>query len=946
MRSGPAWLALGVIAAAGSASYAPLAGNSAAAVALAVILAVALAVAALLLLARGRRRTGSSLAVAALGAALVAARLSVGLASGTGVAGPGTGPTIAQLPAGNGPWRATVEAAHVTGSLQIATVTIAAPPVRCSAQLPTWPRLMAGDVITWSGRVRALGDGEYDRYLAGQGIAATCEAAAMTLASHDESLAGRLEALRQTSGDGLQKVLPEPGGGLAAAILIGLRDRVDRDLAAAFTTAGVSHIVAISGWNIAIVAASISALLRGFVGRRRRTMVTLAAIVAYTVFAGASASVVRAAFMAVVAMLALESGRGSRVMVSLAWAVTIMLLADPAVAADVGFQLSATATAGLVAWGTPLAERLDARLPWLPAGIRETLGVSLAAQAATLPIVLATFGRLSLVAPAANLVAVPMVPAVMAGGAVAFVAGWLALAGAPVLLAGLLAVPAHLLLVLLILVVDVAAAVPGASATLPFPLNVAAALAALLLVIRLHRTLAGRAGTVAEQSRMPKPKAPAARSPLDNRRLRIALAGAAFVVVATGSVVAAVPDGAVHVIVLNVGQGDAILLEGDRGSRILVDGGPDPTALLAELDRYVAAWDRRLDAIVLTHPHEDHVAGLVAVVQRYRVGRAFESGRTATTPGYMAWKSALAAGHVPLERLATGERLALDDATLNVLWPDDGRARPAGLDPGATDNRVTNDSSIVLLGEYQGRRFLLTGDAEEDVDPVLLSRGLPRVDMLKVAHHGSATATSGALLDAIEPAVTAVSVGADNTFGHPNAGTMTRLRTHSRAVDRTDQQGTIEVTLDRAGVNATTRRPSGVAAVTRDGLAAALATVGLRPPGGTRAPAMPGRASEARTMAGSGLATLAPAPGPSRRSAAAAATTLRRPGAASLLYDSIDVRSQPSRQRRSPALARPAGVASSPLSRRGRCRGMAGTAGFGGRGAPRSPPRRIGGPSP
>ena len=123
---------------------------------------------------------------------------------------------------------------------------------------------------------------------------------------------------------------------------------MDKNVAAAFTAAGVSHIVAISGWNIAIVAATVAALMRGRLTRRRRAIVTILAIVGYTLFAGASASVMRAAVMAGVAMAAVESGRGSRVMVGLAWAMALMILVEPATVADVGFQLSAAATAGLL----------------------------------------------------------------------------------------------------------------------------------------------------------------------------------------------------------------------------------------------------------------------------------------------------------------------------------------------------------------------------------------------------------------------------------------------------------------------------------------------------------------------------------------------------------------------------------------------------------------------
>ena len=881
----PAWLAIGVVVAAGTASYQPLGGDTAAAgvvaVAVAAAASVALAVASAVARGAGRGSLGSALAVAALGASLVAARLAIGLIIGSGTAPPES----TSLPPGNGPWPARVESAHSTSGQQIATIALAEYGVRCSAQTPAYPRLIAGDTISWTGRIRALTDSDYDRYLAAQGLVATCEATGLTVVRHDDSPAGRLEAFRQASGDALQRVLPEPGGGLAAAILIGLRDRVDKNVAAAFTAAGVSHIVAISGWNIAIVAATVAALMRGRLTRRRRAIVTILAIVGYTLFAGASASVMRAAVMAGVAMAAVESGRGSRVMVGLAWAMALMILVEPATVADVGFQLSAAATAGLLAWGTPLTGWLAVRAPRLPAALRESLGVSLAAQAATLPIALLTFGRLAIIAPAANLAAVPLVPPVMAAGAVAFVAGWAAALGAPAGIAGLLAMPAALLLSLLIAVVAAAAAVPGANQTLVFPANVAAAAAAMGLLLLMHRAFSARsrrrrAGVDAGVGGIPP--AGLARPRL-RPRYRWALAGTALLVVVAGSVVAARPDGSVHIIVLDVGQGDSILLEGDRGGRILVDGGPDPNVLAADLDRYIPTWDRRIDAVLLTHPHDDHVAGLVAVVERYRVGRAFESGWPADTPAYRAWRSAIAAKGLTAERLATGQAIQLDDATLQVLWPDDGRTRPGYLDPTATDNRQTNDASIVLLGDFEGRQFLLTGDIEEDVDPILIQRGLPVVDMLKVAHHGSATASSDAMLATIQPAVAVVSVGARNTYGHPNAATMARLRSHSSRVARTDQEGTVETTLDRTSVTVTSSRGA--------------------PAGHT-----PGVSSPAAAHSGG-------------------------------LYDSVDVRPEPSRERGLASIGRSPEMAPAPLEGRRRDGRLAGVACSVGRSIARSPPR-------
>jgi competence protein ComEC len=867
----PAWLAGGVVAA----SVAALASGGLAGAAM---VAGVAGTAACILEFGGRPKRSAALAAAALGAALIVARLAVGVV----VVGHGAdGPPV--LPAGTGSWQAGVESAHVAKGQQIATIRLADPPLLCSAQFPAFPRLIAGDAVTWSGRIRPLTDSDYDRYLAAQGIGAKCEATSLTVVGHDDSPAGRLEAFRQASGDALQLVLPEPAGGLAAAILIGLRDRVDRDLAAAFTTAGVSHVVAISGWNIAIVAATVAALLRKRLSRRRCALATIVSIVAYTLFAGASPSVVRAALMAGVALLAVESGRGSRAMVGLGWAATIMIVAEPATVGDAGFQLSAAATAGLVAWAKPLTEWLGRHAMRLPAVLRESLGISLAAQAATLPIALLDFGRLAVIAPAANLVVVPLVPPVMAAGTVAFGAGWLATLGAPAWVTGPMAMPAALLLAVLMEAVRVFAAIPGANQTLPFPFNVAGAAGAIGLLVAMHRALkrARRRAIVV------KPKA--ARAGAAPQRLvskyRGLLAVAVLVAAMAGSAFAGRPDGSVHIIVLDIGQGDAILIEGDRGGRILVDGGPDPNLLISRLDGFVPAWDRRLDAIVLTHPHDDHVAGLVAVVERYRVGRAFEPGWIVDTPAYRAWKATLTAHGLEPERLRTGETLRLDDATLRVLWPDDGTTRSAVLDPAATSNRQTNDASIVLLGEFEERRFLLTGDAEEDIDPILVSRGLPTVDMLKVAHHGSSTASSDALLASVRPAVAVISVGANNTYGHPNGGTVARLRAHSSRVARTDLDGTVEVTLDRSAVTVSRTR---------------------------------GDAPEAGAPAAMTVAT-------------------------GLLYDSIDVRPEPSRERGLAPIAGTTGLAPPPRAGGRRDCRLAGVACGVGRSVARSPPGRGGG---
>ncbi len=764
----------------------------------------------------GRRRTWVPVLV---GAAALAIRLAIGAAAEQHAG-------VVALPEGRGPWTATVESVgtpHDGGRQAVLSLDAPGTP-RVAATLPRYPSVAPFDRVVVSGSLRPPPPDGYGDYLRRARLLGSLRASSLDREEASAGLAAGLEALRRASADGLARVLPEPEAGLAAGILVGLRDRVDRDLADAFTTAGVSHVVAISGWNIAIVAAAVAAVAGGL-RRRRRALLTIVAVVAYTAFAGASPSVVRAAIMAAVVLLARESGRAGGATTALGWAVVLLLLADPRIVMDPGFQLSALATAGLIAWATPLTARLR-RVGGLdvPAPLAEGLGISIAAQAATLPVVLVVFGRLSIVSPAVNLAIVPLVPASMAAGLVALLSGLAAGTGLPGALATVLALPAWLVLTVMVRIVEASSALPLASVTLEPPMTfvaagvsvgilVSATVARGWCVARIVHPLealiarsAGRSGrvdtrpggggsSVVAHSRRRAGGTP----PRAGRHAAIALAVALLAVSLVG---ATRPDDRTHLTMLDVGQGDAILVEGGHGGRLLVDGGPDPERLLVELDERLPPWDRRLDLVVLTHPHEDHVAGLPLLLERYRVGRVFEPGMPGAGPGYRAFVDALARAGRRAERLRTGDRLTVDDIVLTVLWPDPTAVPTTPPDTG----RGINDVSIVLLGEVAGRRFLLTGDAEDDVDPALLARGLAPVDVLKVAHHGSRTASSDALLRALAPMVALVSVGADNTYGHPSPATLARLEARGARVFRTDLDGAVEVTLERSGVTVSPER--------------------------------------------------------------------------------------------------------------------------------------------
>ncbi len=779
-------------------------------------------------------RPGTRLPVAVLvGAALILGRAALGAAT----APPDAGPLPERI---DGVGRVLSVSAPRDGKQRF-VVAIDDPPLVLDVRAPRYPEVAAGTRVTVAGRARQPGDDPYGRSLVTRGIAGTLDARTLVLADAEAGPGALLAGMREAADRALRAAVPEPAGGLAAGVLLGLRERVPRDVTADFVATGLSHVVAISGWNIAIVAAALAVALRRL-GRRRRTAATLAAICLYVALVGASPPVIRAALMAATVMAARESGRATAAATALACAVLAMLVADPAAVGDPGFRLSSAATAGLIAWGTPLTERLRTIRgrsvhPWLA----ETLGVSLAAQAATLPLVLAGFGRVSLVSPAVNLVVAPIVAPAMAAGALALAGGLVSVAGLPAV-AAVAGIPAWVTFGAIVGIASAGARVPFASVTVGTPWDAGLALVAAVglavfgtargrRAVRaasrvLHGPRRGRdgqaarswtgmsphegdaaAGGSAKPVRARPDAARPARSAGGHPGRRVRLVALVVAVLAAGLLIGAAraADGRARLEVLDVGQGDAILLTGERGGRALVDGGPDPDRLVAALDARVPPWDRRIDLVVVTHPHEDHAAGLAGLFGRYRIGRVVGSGLEGSGPGWAAWADGLVERGIPSSRLATGDRLAVDGIRLTVLWPDGGTVSGRAGD----DGRVVNDTSVVLLGEAAGVRFLLPGDAEDAVDPVLVARGLPHVALYKVAHHGSRTASSDALLAALTPDVAVISVGAGNTYGHPSPPTLARLAAHGATVLRTDRDGTVTASFEAGRMEVRGERRAG-----------------------------------------------------------------------------------------------------------------------------------------
>jgi competence protein ComEC len=571
--------------------------------------------------------------------------------------------------------------------------------------------------------------------------------------SRAQTAAGRIRAgLRDAAA-----VLPDGPRGLLPGLVDGDVSGLDPGLADDFRTAGLSHLTAVSGTNVAIVTGAVLLLLRAMtVGPRVSALVAGVAIGGFVVLARPSPSVLRAAVMGAIALLALASGRPRSALPALGTAVLILLLVSPALARDPGFALSVLATAGLILLGPGWAASLRARR--VPPGVAEALAVPAAATVATAPVIAAISGTVSLVSIPANLLAEPAVaPATVLGVLAALVsplsgtaAEWLArIAGLPVRW--------------LVAVATRAAHLPDAA--VPWP---GGATGAAILVVAFAVAIAVVRWRPA-------------------RRVALAsVAGAAVVLVPVRTVLPAwPPDGWVFV-ACAVGQGDALVVQAGAGTAMVVDAGPDPVAVDGCLRRLGV---RAVPLLVLTHLHADHVDGLTGVLRGRLIGELDVGPSREPAGGWGEVQDNARKYGVPVRVASVGERRRFGGLVVDVLAPSQ---------PFHGTRSDPNNSSVVLRVAAGGMTLLLTGDVEVEAQDVLLRSGVDlRADVLKVPHHGSAY-QSPAFLRAVHASVGVMSVGKDNDYGHPSPALLHELdRLGIRAL-RTDREGDVAV-CERAG---------------------------------------------------------------------------------------------------------------------------------------------------
>jgi competence protein ComEC len=563
----------------------------------------------------------------------------------------------------------------------------------------------------------------------------------------------------------LRQNLPPTSAALLAGLLLGERSELPEAIHDSFRRAGVYHILAVSGFNVALIASTVFlalTLLR--VPRKPVACIASGVLVGYALVVGAQPSVLRATLMGLLLLFAILLDREANLFNSVALAALVILLWRPGDLWEPGFQLSFAATLGIL-WLTPPATAFLHSRGW-PKWLAASAAVSAGAQLAVTPIMLSHFNQLSLIGVAANLVVVPLAGLATNLGLAALLLALVAEESAQFFFQTL-----WLILLALRAAVRFASAIPGAMVHLPAP-HWSATLAFSCLLLLLPGI---------------------ARS-----RRFLAIAGTLAVWVLALSLWPWIRplDGRLRVTFLDVGQGDAAFIELPEGQRVLLDGGPGGERRF-DVGQHVVApflWNRavrRLDAVIMSHSDPDHAGGLGAVMRRFRVQEFWENGLWDRGSGDLYWL--VERSGIVRRSLRQGEEIRLGAALLSVLNPPASyhQGSPRG---GASDE---NSNSLVLRLDWGGLSLLFTGDLEQEGEHALIASGQPlRHLVLKVAHHGSRFSTTEEFLKAGQPALAVISVGARNPFRHPAPEVLERLERSGAKIYRTDRDGAVLMESD------------------------------------------------------------------------------------------------------------------------------------------------------
>jgi competence protein ComEC len=673
-------------------------------------------------------------------------------------------------------------------------------------RVPRYHEYHYGDILKVTGNLETppqFDEFDYKGYLARQGIYSVINYPQIEVLDTGKGFKplGWIYSLRNHLSQSLSFALPEPQASLAQGILLGLRGKMPYSLQEAFSRTGTAHLLAISGLHLSIIIGIFLSAGIWFFGRRYSIYIWIAflAIWLYALLTGMRPPVVRGAVMGSMFLIAAYLGRQRSASTALASAAAVMVGIEPQVLWDASFQLSFLAMAGLIllspyfqSWarkGIAITIGKEGTAASLCNFVADSFAVTLAAILATWPVIAYYFDVVSFVGLPATFFALLALPGIIITAALVAGAGLFA-----PLLAQILGWIAWLFLSYFIFIVQAFDALPFSSASLS-SIHIwqiciyYASIATIMAVINYRRQLDDFFNLTASKMSSSASKASRLALKLPKKWVITPLLIATILV---WIAVLNMPDDKLHVSILDVGQGDAILVQTPNHQDILIDGGPSPQAISLELSKKLPFWDRTIDLVMLTQPQADHLTGLLEVIPKYKVTQIIWTGAAYDSTIYQQWLSLLNDNEFKHQVAHAEQEVDLGSGIkLEVLHP------PPHLLQGTSDD--VDNNGLVLRLSWNKISFLFTADIGREAEWYLIAHlANLRSTALKVAHHGSRTSTSPEFLAVVNPEVAAISVGASNRFGLPDSEVVNKLnnRLGDSKVYLTSEHGTIEFVTD------------------------------------------------------------------------------------------------------------------------------------------------------
>src|SRR5215216_2393960 len=630
-----------------------------------------------------------------------------------------------------------------------------------------------GDILRLRGKLKTPPENEdfsYRDYLAAQHIHSYMPTAEVTvLPGRGGNLFSRaLYALKEKTLSNIYRLFPDPESSLMAGILLGVDTGLTNDLQQAFKDTGTAHIIAISGFNISIIAGLFVTFFSKFLGPRRGALLAVIGIAFYTILVGADATVVRAALMGSLALFAKQVGRRQFALNTLLAVALLMCLWNPLYIWDVGFQLSFFATLGLILYAEPFSQSANRIITkYFPASTAERFAelfsefvlLTLAAQLTTIPIMAYHFQRISLVSFIANPFILPAQPAVMILGGLAVLLSlvWFPLGQ----IAAWMAWPFVLYTIRMVELFD---RVPHGTLFLG---ELSIWFVILFYAVLLTVTFGGDRLREGIQSLKEKER----RAPVGIGLIILTLA-----LLLVWRAALAVPDKLMHLTFLDVGSADALLIKTPSGKSVLVNGGPSVSTLADEMGRRLPSFNRRLDWLIVAGTEEDDVAALPRILERYPPDAVLWSGNTQAS----------------FSSRVLNEYLSLQDILVTDAEPE----QVLDLGEGANVRILTaGPRGAVLLIEWQSFRALLPiGMSFEALDALQEGASVGPVSLLSLADSGYAASNPPEWIAHLNPQLVVLSVDAADQNGMPDREVLDRVEDY--ALLRTDQNGWIEITTN------------------------------------------------------------------------------------------------------------------------------------------------------